>query len=380
MSARANSARNAFHRSLNPWLRPQPSGPINKNQQPKRKTGINTTLDRFHKLIVDLNQQNAKLIETIVNMEKIQQQKYTSEEEDIQDQSKKEEEKQLLIKEFHTSISNHRKSLERRLKKLNEIEDSLSIFRFDEPQPQPPKVEYPPVNPNIPMPRAHLRTSPRFGLANSITKAENDQLTAKALYLERMIVVQKMKLKLYHDHRELAQLAQFAKELGEAESSIQGESTEFHATEPTTPRSSSGRNLKSPRTKILKNSLGSLDNSSNVSSNLEVEEEEISNELNASENRKSEENEFNNEDNGYENSDDINNDDDDGETYEEIEDQKLKYSIHVLKAAIEHEKKRIKQYKSKYYGFNDAVCKIQKVWRGYNCRLEIKKQQNESNS
>ena len=247
MSARANSARNAFHRSLNPWLRPHPSGPINKNQQPKRKTGINTTLDRFHKLIVDLNQQNAKLIKIIDNMEKIKSQNSSpEEEEDVFDQKSKEEEKKRLIDEFNISLSSHRKSLEKRLKKLNEIEDSLAIFRFDEPQPQPPKVEFPPVHPNIPSPRAHLRTSPRFDLANSITKAENNQLTAKALYLERMIIVQKMKLKLCHDHRELSKLF---KELSNVEFSNQNESTNFRTSEPL---SSSARSLKSPRTKMIK--------------------------------------------------------------------------------------------------------------------------------
>lgn len=369
MSARANTARNAFHRSLNPWLRPQPSGPINKNQQPKRKTGINTTLDRFHKMIVDLNQQNAKLIEVIENMEKIQGQNISAEEEDIVNKNTTEEEKKRLITEFQTSISNHRKSLEKRLKKLNEIEEDLGIFRFDDPQPQPPKVEFPPVNPNIPSPRAHLRTSPRFDLANSIAKAENDQLTAKALYLERMIVVQKMKLKLCHDHRELAKLA---KELSNIQSSIQSDTaSDFNKTQPSPPLSSSQRSLKSPRSKINKNNLKNTEDNSNASSNPEPEEDDIDTEfVSVSWVNPNDENANNDNQNNIDG-----NDDDDGDSFEEIEDQKLKDSITILKAAIEHEKLRIKQYKSKFHPFYEAASKIQKVWRGYNYRLSMKNQE-----
>ncbi|KAK8891360.1 hypothetical protein M9Y10_028568 [Tritrichomonas musculus] len=371
MSARATNARNVFRRSLNPWLKPKPSGPINKNQPPKRKTGINTTLDRFHKLIVELNQKNAKLCELIENMERLQNQEISQEEEEIIYQNAKEEEKKILINDFHTSLQNHRRSLERRLAKLNEIEESLGIFRFDEPKPKPPKVEYPPVNPNIPSPRAHLRTNPRFDLANSISKTENDQLTEKALYLERLIIVQKMKLKLCHDHRELAKLS---KELEKVETSDPND-PDFHATEPTSPRTNSGRNFKNPRARILRNSH---ENSANIS--CVCEEEESGDEAVSVDwvNANSETNNIN--DNGNNNNDNEENnegefDDDidfDDFDFEEAEDQKLKDNIIVLKAAIEHEKKRIKQYKSKYYRFYEAAVKIQKVWRGYNYRLKNK--------
>ena len=236
-------------------------------------------MERFQNFIISMNKKNQVLYDMIDNLEH----------NEIPQQIKNQ-----MINEFQNVIKNHRRSLTRRLNRLTELEEEIKVFRFDEKQQQPPKIVYPPINKTIHSPRAGLKTSPRHELAKLNAKSENDHLTEKALYLERLIVIQKMKLKLCHDHRDLALL-----------------SNEF--------------DIAKERIK-------------NYSDKNHEEEEQ--------------------DDNIFELDDDV--------------DQKLKTNIKNIKAAIEHEKKRIKAYESKFYNFYDAASKIQKVWLGYNCRRKLK--------
>lgn len=330
MSARSKTAKNTFRRSLNPWLRPLPCGPINKNQAPKRRTGINPTLENFQKMIVDLNKKNASLREMVENIEYLQQQNANGKEENNEEEAiidNNENERKQLISEFRNSVETHRKNLEKRLSRLDALKKQLSIFRFDKPEKKQPKHLYPNINPNIPSPRAHLRTCPRDDYAKNLAKAENDQLRAKTLYLERLLIVYKMKLKLFHDQRELSQLS---KELSSLEfPSSSTTAHDFSCSQPVTPRAMSVR--KNPRSASMRANALSPRINNEINEEIPNEEEEFTDFL----------------------TEDIPNDD------------QLKENINALKTSIEREKERIKLLSSQFVEFYEAATKIQKVWRGY---------------
>ena len=135
-------------------------------------------------------------------------------------------ERDNLIKNFQRTFIEHTKTLQKRLDDLELLEKQALIFRpeseADEQRPiklpdsrvRPPKtgrrrIEWiPPPRYEKPKRRIFPPRSPdvSFDVVKLSLSKVHERLTEKALYLERLILLQKLRLKICHDHRELSQL------------------------------------------------------------------------------------------------------------------------------------------------------------------------------
>ncbi|KAK8884178.1 hypothetical protein M9Y10_043284 [Tritrichomonas musculus] len=252
-------------------------------------------------------------------------------------------ERDNLIKDLQSILISHTFSLERRMKRIDDLEKQVSIFRkpsnedelFDKQFPiklpddscrihsarnnrrrndflPPPKYQkpkrriFPP--PKIEKPQEkqsadalNLNPLPEYNTNQTNIAKEREKLIQKTLYLDRLISIQKLKLKLYHDHRKLSE---------------------------------------------LKNELDMIQSENWNTISFKKNEAEVDDE----------------------------NDSQNGDFYEEDDTDldSLKSSISLIEERIQNEKNRISMYQDKYYPIHDAAIDIQRVWRGFMLRKFLK--------
>lgn len=205
-----------------------------RNQQAKALGAAPDQENRLKNQVRELKNQNQYLSEFIQHFE---------------NSSNDLNERDNLIKDLQIVLIQHTSSLEKRLNRINDIEKQVKIFRsvsnedeeFDKLYPiklpddtcrtnsarnkrrrmdfaPPPKYQkpkrriFPP--PKIEKTQNLATTNPLIPLSNTANldsnqadfKKERDKLTQKTLYLDRLITIEKLKLKLCHDHRTLAEL------------------------------------------------------------------------------------------------------------------------------------------------------------------------------
>lgn len=159
-------------------------------------------ITRLEQLAVDLQARNAHLQSLVGSFRVTEQDPYARE---------------RLLSHFEGQLTAHEDSLETRKQLLYELENQALIFRPAEyPAPIPPArrhAQTPRLRSTDPIPK--YQKPKRRPLPpplihpvklQSQTLETHRTLVDRALYLERMIQIQKLKLKLCHDHRDLADL------------------------------------------------------------------------------------------------------------------------------------------------------------------------------
>jgi hypothetical protein len=139
-----------------------------------------------------------------------------------------------LIENLDLRLNYHVKFLEERRVQINDLENKIRRFREadidikDQPKRcvnvdrsqkawfyRAPAKYQPPRPKPFPPPASNQRA--KVAVARNRLLQEHRELTEKSLYLERMIVLGKMRLKLKHDQRDLAQLRNELYESGAGE-------------------------------------------------------------------------------------------------------------------------------------------------------------------
>lgn len=137
--------------------------------------------------------------------------------EHVKDASKR----QGLVDGFEATLASCLKDLELRKQKVQELEKQVMIFRPAEKEeaPAPRKISTARLQriaaansrrkpQRRPFPPPSLLPNKRSDPVRAQELKEHRDLIERSLYLERLIVIQKMKLKICHDHRIMEQLKQ----------------------------------------------------------------------------------------------------------------------------------------------------------------------------
>jgi hypothetical protein len=130
---------------------------------------------------------------------------------------------ELLIQDFKRDLDRAQRQLEGRQKKIGELEQIVTLFRH---QTLPIVPQSPAYERRMPSPRKFVMSMPSINEQKMYIKTEHEELAEKALENERFIILSRMKLRLCHDHRDLASLRKQLEALNESEADESEQTTD----------------------------------------------------------------------------------------------------------------------------------------------------------
>ena len=118
----------------------------------------------------------------------------------------------LAMQDFKLDLSRFEEQIERRRRRLLELEKQVLIFRrAEDPATAGPRLQ----DSLMPTRRRQLSPLPALTDQKSKASAEYQILKNKTLYYERLIILRKLQLRVLHDHRDLDRLRRQFNNLGD---------------------------------------------------------------------------------------------------------------------------------------------------------------------